>query len=227
MQTLLKALLILVLNFTTILSQNLPDGFVYIKDIIPNIQIDVRYYSSNNFIGDTIDAYHTPDIIISEKAASALKRASKELNKMGYGIKVFDAYRPQSAVDHFVRWAKDLDDTLMKSKHYPGVDKKDLFKEGYIASKSGHSRGSTIDLTLFYLSGQHKGEQLDMGTIFDYFGPKSWPSSNSVTYDQKKNRMILREAMVNNGFKPLEEEWWHFTLKDEPFPKTYFDFPIK
>lgn len=204
----------------------LPEGFVYLDDYIPDIAVDLRYYSNNNFVGDTVDGYQTVKCIISLKAAEALRKVNDELNAKGFGIKVFDAYRPQQAVDHFVRWAKDLSDTLMKSVYYPEVDKSELFDKGYIAEKSGHSRGSTIDLTLIYLQGDNKGKELDMGTGWDFFGPKSWPSSDAVTEVQKEHRMLLQSVMVKHGFKPLKEEWWHFTLENEPFPETYFNFPV-
>ena len=150
----------------------------------------------------------------------------KDLEAFGLGLKVFDAYRPQRAVDHFVRWAEDLDDTRMKAKYYPGVEKKHLFRDGYIAARSGHSRGSTVDLTIVSL-GPDDPVELDMGTGWDYFGPRSWPASLDVSPQQRANRMLLQSLMVKHGFKPLAEEWWHFTLKDEPFPKTYFDFVIE
>ncbi len=140
------------------------------------------------------------------------------------GLKLFDAYRPQQAVNHFVRWAKVLNDTLMKQSYYPDVPKSELFKRGYIASKSGHSRGSTVDLTLIDLD---TGNELDMGSPYDFFGVQSHPFYKKITDKQRKNRMLLRRVMLKNGFKPYENEWWHFTLRDEPFPNQYFDFPVK
>ncbi len=204
-------------------TEKLPKGFVYLDEYIPSIEIDLRYYSNDNFVGDTIDGYHANKCIISFEAAKALKKVSDELNEKGVGLKVFDAYRPQQGVNHFVRWAKDIDDTLTKSKYYPNENKRLLFKKGYIASKSGHSRGSTVDLTLINLTTK---EELDMGSGWDFFGPISWPMSNKVTSKQKENRMLLRNAMIKYGFKPYSKEWWHFTLNDEPFPDTYFNFPI-
>jgi D-alanyl-D-alanine dipeptidase len=205
---------------------NPPDGFVYLDEYIPGIEVDLRYYSNDNFVGDTVDGYHANKCIISLEAAKALKKVSAELNAKGIGLKIFDAYRPQQAVNHFVRWAKDLGDTLTKSKYYPEERKSTLFKKGYIASKSGHSRGSAIDLTLIYLSGEKKGKEVDMGAGWDFFGTISWPSSDKVTAKQKENRMLLRNTMIKHGFKPYNKEWWHFTLKHEPFPDTYFNFPI-
>jgi len=206
---------------------NLPDSFVYLHDVIPDIIMDLRYFSSDNFVGDTIDGYYADKCIISMEAAIALAKVQYELKTSGYGIKVFDAYRPQEAVNHFVRWAKDIQDIRMKAKYYPEIDKRLLFKQGYISSKSGHSRGSTVDLTIIYLAGPNKGEELDMGTPWDFFSPLSWPSSMEVSVKQKANRMLLQKIMVRNGFKQLKEEWWHFTLIDEPFPGTYFNFPVE
>jgi D-alanyl-D-alanine dipeptidase len=148
---------------------------------------------------------------------ATLQNVQSELQKEGFTLKVFDCYRPQRAVDHFVRWAKDLNDTKMKSTYYPNVDKKDLFKDGYIAAKSGHSRGSTLDLTI---------EGFDMGTPFDFFDPRSHTMTETVTQQQHKNRMTLKRVMERNGFKNYAEEWWHYTLKEEPFKETYFDFAI-
>ena len=220
-------LLILSLSFLLLSAQKLPEGFVYLREYMPNIHIELRYFSHDNFVGDTIDCYLADRCILSEEAAKSLKLAQEELNQQGLGLKVFDAYRPQPAVDHFVRWAKRLDDTVMKQVHYPEVDKSRLFVEGYIAARSGHSRGSTLDLTIIYLEGENKGQEMDMGTPWDYFGPESWPSSQAVSPEQIKNRMLLQKVMLKHGFKPLKEEWWHFTLKNEPYPKTYFDFPVR
>ena len=208
-------------------SGHLPEGFVYLNDVAPDVKLELRYFSSNNFVGDTIDGYLAAKCIISKPAADALKKVQKSLKSQGLGIKVFDAYRPQRAVDHFVRWAEDLSDTLMKPIYYPNVDKSKLFEIGYIAAKSGHTRGSTLDLTLVYLEGPQKGQELDMGTPWDHFDPAAWPSSDAVSDAQKQNRMILRKVMMDNGFKPLREEWWHFTLQEEPYPDTYFDFVVE
>lgn len=205
-------------------TDDLPKGFVYIEDIIPDAVIELRYFTNHNFIGKPIDSYENDKCIISEKAGMALQNVQMELAKYGFGLKIYDAYRPQSAVDHFVRWAKALDDTLTKAEFYPTVDKKDLFEEGYIASKSSHTRGSTVDLTIIKLS---DSTELDMGSNFDYFGKLSWIISDKITNDEQAHRALLQIIMLNNGFKNYSREWWHFTLKDEPFPKTYFDFPVK
>lgn len=207
--------------------EQLPNGFVYLQNHIPDITLDIRYFSSDNFVGDTIDGYHNKRCIISIEAANALAKVQNDLNLLGYGLKVFDGYRPQQAVNHFVRWAKDIDDNKMKSKYYPEVDKQMLFQKGYISSRSGHTRGSTIDLTIIYKNGPKQGEELDMGTPWDFFSLLSWPSSNEVTSAQKANRMLLQKIMKKYGFKPYKAEWWHFTLVDEPYPNKYFDFPVK
>lgn len=203
---------------------NLPDGFVYVTDVIPTAQLEIRYFSEDNFVGAVIDGYEAPKAILTVEAAEALKKAADILEEQGYCIKIFDAYRPQRAVDHFVRWSKDLDDTKMKEKYYPDLDKSVLFELGYIAEKSGHSRGSTVDLTLVEIS---SGKELDMGSGFDFFGDISNHGTHLITPEQEKNRNILRDAMVEAGFKVYPEEWWHYTLENEPYPDTYFDFPVK
>lgn len=203
---------------------NLPDGFVYVTDVIPTAQLEIRYFSEDNFVGAVIDGYEAPKAILTVEAAEALKKAADILEEQGYYIKIFDAYRPQRAVDHFVRWSKDLDDTKMKEKYYPDLDKSVLFELGYIAEKSGHSRGSTVDLTLVEIS---SGKELDMGSGFDFFGDISNHGTHLITPEQEKNRNILRDAMVEAGFKVYPEEWWHYTLENEPYPDTYFAFPVK
>ena len=202
----------------------LPDEFCYLDKIIPNAVYDVRYYGTNNFVGERIDGYQVKRVILTRDAAAALAGVQKDLTPFGLGLKIFDGYRPQDAVLHFVRWAEDLKDTRMKQQYYPDVQKKNLFRDGYIAEKSGHSRGSTVDLTILDLK---TGQELDMGTGFDFFGPKSWPENKEMSVQVRSNRALLREVMVRNGFKPLKEEWWHFTLEFEPFPETYFNFYIK
>jgi D-alanyl-D-alanine dipeptidase len=208
------------------LCADVPPGFVEIRNAIPGVVVELRYYSNDNFVGETIDGYQTDHCYITAEAAQALARVQHELAQVGLGLKVFDAYRPQRAVDHFVAWAEDLDDTRMKASHYPDVEKRNLFRDGYIAAKSGHSRGSTVDLTIVALSSGAPGE-LDMGTPWDYFGPESGPASLAVTPQQRANRMLLQTLMMKHGFRPLAEEWWHFTLQDEPFPETYFDFAVE
>lgn len=206
---------------------NVSTQFVRLQNFIPSAVVDARYFSNNNFVGAPIDGYESSSCYITKQAAFALKEVELELQSQGLGIKVFDAYRPQRAVNHFVRWAKDLDDTLIKAQYYPDVPKSQLFEKGYIAEKSGHSRGSTVDLTLVYTDGLKKGNELDMGSGWDFFGTISWPSNNAVSPLQKANRMKLKSVMLKHGFKPYSKEWWHFTLKDEPFPDRYFDFVVK
>lgn len=205
-------------------TQHLPKGFVYLNEIDASIQSDLRYITNNNFIGKPIDGYHNNVVIITLPTAKALHKIQTELLKDSLSLKVFDAYRPQQAVDHFVRWAKDLNDTIKKSKYYPDVKKSELFEKGYIASKSGHTRGSTVDLTIVNLK---TGKELDMGSPFDFFGEISHPFSSKINTTQKKNRMLLRNIMLKYHFKPYDQEWWHFTLKNEVFPDTYFNFPIE
>ena len=200
-------------------------GFVVLSEVVPDIIQEIRYFSTYNFVGERIDGYEQPVALMTIEAAQALKNVSDEIKKKGYRLKIYDSYRPQMAVDHFVRWGKDLQDRRMKKYFYPKVDKSKLFIEGYIAEHSGHSRGSTVDLTLFDMA---TGKEVDMGGTFDYFGELSHPSyKGKLTNKQIKNRMYLREVMVKHGFKPLEEEWWHFTLENEPYPDTYFTFTVR
>jgi len=200
-----------------------PSAFVLLADYVPAIIQEIRYYSTYNFIGDRIDGYEEPCAILTMEAARALKSVSNEMNVMGYRLKVFDAYRPAAAVKHFVLWGLEDTDIRMKPFFYPDLDKEELFMKGYIASRSSHSRGSTVDLTLFDM---RTGKELDMGSPFDYFSEVSHPDYTGITKEQYENRMLLRTAMLRNGFEPYDCEWWHFTLRDEPFPDTYFEFPV-
>lgn len=200
-----------------------PSGFVVLGEFIPDIIQEIRYYSTYNFVGERIDGYEMPCALMTREAAEALKAVSDDVMKMGYRLKIYDAYRPQPGVDHFMRWAEDLNDTRMKKYFYPDIAKDRIIPEGYVDVKSGHSRGSTVDLTLFDMTTE---KEVDMGGTFDHFGIESHPDYKKITKEQYKNRMILREVMIKHGFKPLEEEWWHFTLKDEPYPDTYFTFPV-
>jgi D-alanyl-D-alanine dipeptidase len=220
-----KIIHLIIFLFSFILNaQKLPKGFVYLKNIAPSIQIELRYFSNDNFIGKPIPGYKNNYLIITKETAKSLKKIQQKLLKRELGLKIFDGYRPQEAVDYFVKWAKELNDTLMKNQYYPKVAKSNLFKSGYIASKSGHSRGSTIDLTITDVK---TGLELDMGSAYDFFGIRSHPMYQNISDKQKKNRMLLRKMMLANGFKPYENEWWHFTLRKEPFPDTYFKFPVK
>ncbi|MBR6299519.1 MAG: M15 family metallopeptidase [Clostridia bacterium] len=200
------------------------EGFVNISEAIPDILLDIRYYSTFNFIGERIDGYLQPVALITKETAKCLKEVSGELKAKGYRLKVFDAYRQQMAVDHFMRWAQDVSDLRMKEFFYPEIEKSVLIPQGYIAAHSGHSRGSTVDLTLFDMRTQ---KETDMGSPFDYFGERSHPDYRGITEEQYTNRMVLQKAMLTHGFRPLSSEWWHFTLKDEPYPDTFFSFPVR
>lgn len=207
-------------------ASTLPNGFVYLDESVPGLHFDLRYAGHNNFIGEPIDGYLKARAILSRPAAQALERVQEELKPFGLGLKVFDAYRPQRAVDHFVRWAKDLQDVRMKSVFYPHVDKTELFRDGYIAERSGHSRGSTVDLTIVALDSA-KADELDMGGAYDLFDPLSWGAASTPSAAQRANRLLLQLLMKKHGFRPYAQEWWHFTLNGEPFPETYFDFPVQ
>ena len=184
---------------------------------------EIRYYSTHNFIGERIDGYEEPCALLTKEAARALKSVSNEMIVHGYRLKIFDAYRPACAVKHFVLWGIEDQDIRMKPYFYPDLQKQELFEQGYIAKKSSHSRGSTVDLTLLDMS---TGKELDMGSPFDLFSVVSHPDYKGITEQQYENRMMLQRAMVRNGFEPIDCEWWHFTLKDEPYPDTYFEFPV-
>ncbi len=198
--------------------------FVLLTDAVPDAILEIRYYATYNFVGTRIDGYEAPIAMLTKKAAKALKAVSDDVMAKGYRLKIYDAYRPQKAVDHFVRWAADVADTTMKYCFYPNLDKSVLFEQDYIMAKSGHTRGSTVDLTLFDMA---TGKELDMGGTFDWFGEESHPDYRGITDEQYAHRMILRTAMLSHGFKPLDSEWWHFTLADEPYPDTYFTFPLR
>lgn len=206
-------------------SEGLPEaeGFVLVTDVIPDAILEIRYYTDYNFVGEQIDGYEEPVALLTKEAAQALKAANDDLEEQGYCIKIYDAYRPQCAVDDFVDWANDTSDTKMQEYFYPEVNKANLFSEGYIAYHSGHSRGSTVDLTIV---DKATGEDIDMGGTFDYFGQVSHPDYTGITDEQYANRMILRDAMTSHGFKAITTEWWHFTLQNEPYPNTYFNFPV-
>ena len=204
-------------------AKNDTSGFVLLSDYVPSIVQEIRYFSTYNFIGDRIDGYEQPVAIITKEAARALKAVSNEMNVKGYRLKIFDAYRPATAVKHFVLWGIEDLDQRMKPFFYPDLDKTSLFELGYIASKSSHSRGSTVDLTLLDMD---TGKEVDMGSPFDFFNEVSHPDYEGVTDEQYENRMMLQRVMVKYGFVPIECEWWHFTLENEPYPDTYFEFPV-
>ena len=217
--------------------------FVMLTDAVPDAILEIRYYSTYNFVGKRIDGYEEPTALITKRAGDSLRAVSDDVRQQGFRLKIYDAYRPQKGVNHFVRWSKAIPDTLMKHFCYPDLPKSVLFDQQYIMAKSGHSRGSTVDLTLFDMETE---KELDMGGTFDWFGPESHPDfcgnpetgeytgDNSkspvgrmITAEQFANRMILRRAMLRHGFRALDTEWWHFTLDDEPFPETYFTFPVR
>ena len=216
--------------------------FVTLTDAVPDAILEIRYFGTYNFVGKRIDGYEEPTALLTKAAADSLRAVSDDVKAQGYRLKIFDAYRPQCAVDHFMRWGADVNDTLMKSYFYPDLGKEVLFPQEYICERSGHTRGSTIDLTLFDMTTE---KELDMGGTFDWFGPESHPDfcgnpdtgeynaeaaqaeRRGITEQQFRNRLILRQAMLRHGFKPFATEWWHFTLKDEPFPDTYFTFPVR
>ena len=197
--------------------------FVLVTDEIPDAVLEIRYYTDYNFVGTRVNGYEEPVALMTKEATSALKEVNEDLKAQGYRIKIYDAYRPQTAVNHFVSWASDSTDTKMKEYFYPDLDKSVLIPQGYIGQHSGHSRGSTVDLTLVY---DETGEEVDMGGTFDFFGTVSHPDYTGITDEQYANRMILRNAMTAHGFKPLSTEWWHFSLQSEPYPNTSFDFPV-
>ena len=208
-------------------------GFVILTDIIPDAILEIRYHSTYNFIGDRIPGYDEPIAILTKEAADSLKVVSDELLARGYRLKIFDAYRPQCAVDYFVEWAEDLEDVRMKEYFYPELEKDVLIPQEYIAARSSHTHGSTVDLTLFDMKLE---KEVDMGCTYDYFGVASHPdvqpgqeagAYQPLNQEQYDNRMILRDAMLAHGFKPYDCEWWHFTLKNEPYPDTFFTFPIR
>ena len=198
-------------------------GFVVLADYVPHIVQEIRYHSTYNFVGERIDGYEQPCALLTIEAARALKRAANELMVQGYRLKVFDAYRPACAVRHFVLWGLEDQDIRMKPYFYPDLEKQELFVKGYIASQSSHSRGSTVDLTLLDMK---NGKELDMGSPFDFFSEISHPDCRTITQEQYDNRMILQHVMLRSGFEPIDCEWWHFTLKNEPYPETYFEFPV-
>lgn len=202
----------------------LPDGFVYIDEWIEDCIVDAKYWGTDNLVGCGIDGYERPLVVTSREAAECCVRAAGLLRDQGYRMKFYDAYRPQRAVDHFRRWAADMDDIRRKPIHYPRVDKKDFFELRYIAERSGHSRGGAVDLTIV---DARTHQELDMGSIFDFMDPRSHIIAEGLTDRQEANRSILRTAMILSGFTVFEYEWWHFNLEKEPYPETYFDFPVR
>ena len=201
-----------------------PESFIDASSVAPGLIVEARYATAHNFVGEPIDGYEKPLCYLTRPAAAALAQVVADLEPRGLTLKVYDCYRPERAVAHFVRWARNLGDLRMKAEFYPHVDKSTLFRDGYIAARSGHSRGSTVDLTVASRAG---GKVLDMGTPFDFFSPRSWPSDRSISAEAQKNRALLAQAMRQRGFRPYDKEWWHFTLRQEPYPDMYFDFPVR
>jgi zinc D-Ala-D-Ala dipeptidase len=201
-----------------------PAGFVDAATVVEGLVVDMRYFGDNNFVGERIDGYERPRCLLTAQAANALAAVQRSLAPRGLGLKVFDCYRPVRAVAHFLRWARRIDDVKRKADFYPDLDKRDLFRLGYLASRSGHSRGSTVDLTLVRRA---DNVELDMGTPYDFSDPRSWTADKRVSVDAQKNRALFAGAMMRGGFRPYHKEWWHFTLNNEPFPDRYFDFPVR
>lgn len=218
---------LLILIAEQVLSMNknaLPSGFCYVRDLIPDIIEDIRYASEDNFVGAPVDGYFAPRAILTLEAAQALKSAAEDFRLQGLRLMIFDAYRPTRAVAHFLRWAKDKNDTVMREEYYPDIaNKADILRRGYVAEQSSHSRGSTVDLTLTGLN----GEALPMGTDFDFFGERAGHGAAGISAEETHNRALLCKFMLAAGFKPYQEEWWHYTLKNEPYPETYFDFTVQ
>jgi len=220
----LSALILLVFGLPTVATGQ---DFVDVRSLDPSIAADMRYAGSENFVGEPIDGYEAPKCLLSRVAAEALVEVQSILRDDGFGLLVFDCYRPQRGVDHFVRWARDTADLRTKAEYYPNVRKSRLFEDGYIASRSGHSRASTVDLTMVRRRPDDSVEALDMGTPFDFFDPRSHTESPDVTAEQQANRLRLRDAMEEGGFRNYSAEWWHYTMRDEPYPDEYFDRPIR
>jgi D-alanyl-D-alanine dipeptidase len=222
MTLLLATLAALVPSGLPVNAQSRPPAFVDAATVIPNLVVDMRYFGTHNFVGMRVDGYEAPVCVLTQQAATALAAVQRDLSAKNLGLKVFDCYRPVRGVRHFVRWARDSDNST-KAEFYPHVAKSNLFREGYIASRSGHSRGSTVDLTLVSLPGN---QELDMGTPFDFLSPQAGVNAK-VSAEARSNRKILADAMRARGFMPYDKEWWHFTLRNEPFPNSYFDFPVR
>ena len=212
-----------ILIFIHFNSSELPEGFICLNDLDTTIIIDLKYATQSNFTGKIVRGYKSNSAILSKDASNALINAQKDFKKLGYSLIVFDAYRPQSVVNFFYEWSKNLNDTINKNSYYPYINKSQLFDLGYIAKKSGHSRGSTVDVSLIDLS---TSKQIDMGGIYDFFGIKSSTFYSEISELQKNNRMILYNVMTDNGFINYSKEWWHFTLENEPF-QEYFNFLVQ
>jgi D-alanyl-D-alanine dipeptidase len=222
MRASLSTVFLLLLMVPAPAQEQRPAAFVDAVAVVPGLSVEMRYFGDNNFVGRPIDGYQQPVCLLTREAAAALAEVARDLQSRGLKLKVFDCYRPKRAVAHFLRWAQAIDDLRRKSTFYPDMDKSALFTDGYVSSRSGHSRGSTVDLTIVNEAGE-----LDMGTPFDFFSPRSSPSDTHVSAQARTNRALLASAMSRRGFRPYGKEWWHFTLRGEPFPDTYFDFPVR
>ena len=199
------------------------EGFVYLDEAVPGVLWDAKYAGEDNFVGEPVDGYCAGRVVGTRELAEALVRVSALAAEKGYRLMLWDAYRPQRAVDHFIRFCASPETGKTKEKHYPGIDKTQLIPLGYIAERSGHSRGSTIDLTL----ADENGNLLDMGGIFDFMDERSHHGCPEMTEAQAENRELLRGIMLECGFTDYRNEWWHYRLKNEPYPDTYFDFVIE
>ena len=198
-----------------------------LADVAPGISQDLRYAGADNFVGGPIDGYERPVCLLSVEAAQALAVVEQDLVREGLGLRVLDCYRPARAVAHFARWARDLSDQRTKARYYPRVDKAELFEQSYIAERSGHSRGSTVDVTLIESRASGTVAELDMGTHFDLFDARSATDAPGIPESARANRQRLRESMERRGFRNLAQEWWHYTLEKEPYPDRYFDVPVR
>lgn len=204
--------------------KGLPEGFLYVDDVLGDCIVDAKYAGTDNFMGRPADGYNQPLVVVTKEAAERLVGAAEILRRQGYVMKFFDCFRPQRAVNDFMRWGDIVEDDRMKPIHFPNVNKADMFDLGYICRKSGHSRGCAVDLTIVDTK---TWQELDMGSIFDFMDVRSHHGAASITPEQEKNRNILRDAMLANRFKLYHEEWWHYIVDPEPYPDTYFDFPIE
>lgn len=244
----MRSILLVALLAACAHAQPAPDSapdLVSVADLDPTLVVDARYYGDHNFVGERIRGYEAPKCLLARPAAEALARVQADLRPLGLGLKTYDCYRPQRAVNHFVEWARDLGDTEMKAEFYPEVPKSDLFSDGYIASRSGHSRGSTVDLTIVPLPApaqppvgalrdcrlpageRYADNSIDMGTGYDCFDPLSHTDNPAIEGQARRNRDLLRDAMRRRGFVNYAQEWWHYTLADEPYPEQYFDVPVR
>jgi D-alanyl-D-alanine dipeptidase len=215
-------LTLILISFKT--HAQLPEGFVYVTNEIPSIKTELRYFSENNFVGSIIDGYKANTTILTKEATIALKNVQEQLLKKNLSLKIYDAYRPQKAVNYFWKWSKNLNDTLMKQQYYPNLKKHDIFTRQFIAKYSRHSSGSTVDVTIV---DNVTGKELDMGTPYDFFGEESSINFKGINETQQKNRMLLLQIMLRNEFRNYPKEWWHYTLKNEPFKNHYFNFDVK